>query len=140
MALYFRTQGYWHVSSRRHISTLGYIKWLWRTTDFHIFFPYLSPALFLACNHFTFTAFGRLCGMSAAQQCYAPNGSPTSDVPCDTGSSPTFCCPSGTKCQSNGLCQNTGGQLSRGSCTDETYESQACTQQCIGGMSLCTCS
>ncbi|PKK42203.1 hypothetical protein CI102_14754 [Trichoderma harzianum] len=73
-----------------------------------------------------------LIALVGAQTCYAPDGSETTDIPCDTGSFPTFCCPVISACLSNGLCQTkNNGPLGRGTCTDQTWKSTACTHQCI---------
>jgi hypothetical protein len=90
------------------------------------------PSLTMICLWLVFG--GLMFSAVARAQCYAPDGTEyNSDMPCDTGSFPTFCCPTGTTCYSNGLCMNPGGLFGRGTCTDETYKSDACTQECISG-------
>ncbi|KAK0659672.1 hypothetical protein DIS24_g3870 [Lasiodiplodia hormozganensis] len=77
--------------------------------------------------------------------CYYPDGNTISDdVPCDSSAEQSACCGSGATCMMNGLCLNYG-LFSRGSCTDSSWESDACPQQCTdynpsegAGIKLCT--
>jgi hypothetical protein len=78
---------------------------------------------------------------SAANKCYFPNGSPSTDEPCDPNALFTQCCGSASKCLSNGVClvevknfvgdETTGTQYARGTCTDRTWVSSLCPQQCL---------
>lgn len=78
---------------------------------------------------------------SDANTCYFPNGSPSTDEPCDLNALFTQCCGSASKCLSNGLClvevknfigdDTTGTQYARGTCTDKTWVSSLCPQQCL---------
>ncbi|KAJ5223895.1 hypothetical protein N7468_008437 [Penicillium chermesinum] len=62
---------------------------------------------------------GALVSMTSATQCYYPDGSPSNDVPCQSGTDTTWCCSPKSACLDNGLCLNLVQpyQLSRGSCT-----------------------
>jgi hypothetical protein len=73
-----------------------------------------------------------------AQTCYNPNGSIASgDIPAVSGSE-TFCCPQGSEsilspgpvCRS----KDSSGNYTfvRGSCTAQSWESNACPRYCIG--------
>ncbi|RDW76290.1 uncharacterized protein DSM5745_06282 [Aspergillus mulundensis] len=64
--------------------------------------------------------------------CYYPNGNPaTDDVQCTSGDK-SACCGSGSICLSNGLCMGIVQPfgLSRGSCTDPSFEIDECTNAC----------
>jgi len=69
------------------------------------------------------------------QMCYFPNGSPSpNDTPCRS-SGFTHCCNNQSICLGNGFCQSVEFQpytLSRGSCTDQTWQSPNCPQRCKG--------
>src|SRR5947207_8279824 len=74
--------------------------------------------------------------------CFWPDGTLANpDVPCSAGPDPTFCCHSTHTCLSNKLCLvpdvNSGvGRYKRGTCTDPTWGSSACTSFCnIGKLS-----
>ena len=77
--------------------------------------------------------------MASAQTCYFPDGSEaTSDTPCRSaliGDGPSACCNSLDACLDNHLCleQLGGPMISRGSCTDETWQSPECSQYCADG-------
>lgn len=75
-----------------------------------------------------------LLALSSAQQCYYPDGSTSDDVPCSDGGD-SSCCGADSFCMDNGLCFG-GGLVSRGSCTDKSWTSGACTAYCKTGMSL----
>ncbi len=72
-------------------------------------------------------------------QCYFPNGKASpGDVPCDpSGKTPSMCCRQRSDCLSSGFClwnatnATSGINLSRGSCTDQSWESPFCPQQCL---------
>jgi hypothetical protein len=78
---------------------------------------------------------------SCANTCYYPNGSPSADKPCDPNALFTQCCGSASNCLSNGLClaevnnfvgnETVGTQYARGTCTDKTWVSSLCPQQCL---------
>ncbi|GME42784.1 hypothetical protein AC578_1256 [Neofusicoccum parvum] len=61
--------------------------------------------------------------------CYYPDGTVSDDVPCDSAAANSACCSSGAYCLGNGLCL-ADGLTSRGSCTDESWDDEACTQYC----------
>ena len=75
-----------------------------------------------------------------SQQCYYPNGSIADHTACLSGKNPTWCCPPGFPCLSNGLCADinnggTGGNslpglYDRESCTDKTWSSPNCVTEC----------
>ncbi|KAF2164898.1 hypothetical protein M409DRAFT_56255 [Zasmidium cellare ATCC 36951] len=84
-----------------------------------------------------------LISLGTAQQCYYPDGSPSTDTPCSTNGD-SSCCSSSSFCMDNGLCFG-GGIVSRGSCTDKTWGSSACTGYCktdspSGSIALTPCS
>ena len=71
----------------------------------------------------------------AVNTCYFPNGAPNTDEPCDPDALFTQCCGSRSACLSNGLCflkatNITGIEYARGTCTDKTWGSSLCPQQC----------
>lgn len=71
----------------------------------------------------------------AANTCYFPNGLPSTDEPCDPNALFTQCCGSRSACLTNGLCileasNDTGINYARGTCTDKTWSSSLCPQQC----------
>jgi hypothetical protein len=71
----------------------------------------------------------------AGNICYHPNGDTSDDVPCDLNAPITQCCGTRDTCLSNGLCiidatNNTGKSYARGTCTDRSWESYLCPQQC----------
>ncbi|EMF09287.1 uncharacterized protein SEPMUDRAFT_151370 [Sphaerulina musiva SO2202] len=63
------------------------------------------------------------------QQCYFPGGTESDHTPCASNGSPSACCASSAFCLENGLCLEQG-ILTRGSCTDKTWESEACAGYC----------
>jgi hypothetical protein len=65
----------------------------------------------------------------ASAQCYGQNGETTTDTPCETGSFPTFCCPAGTVCLSNGLCGK-GNIYQIGTCSDPSFSGGSCVKSC----------
>ena len=73
-----------------------------------------------------------------AQTCYFPDGSvSTDDAPCRASSSdqPSPCCKPTDVCLDNALCLAQSGPegVSRGSCTDKTWQSSECPQYCQDG-------
>lgn len=76
---------------------------------------------------------------SAVKACYYPDGNQqTADTPCDASAADSHCCGSKDICLSNGLCFQVGGvqSVTRGSCTDATWSSPACSRLCIDGTSF----
>lgn len=77
--------------------------------------------------------------MANAQTCYYPDGSiPPRDTPCHSpsiGDGASACCAESDICLDNGLClANSGSELiSRGSCTDQSWQSPECSQYCNDG-------
>lgn len=70
--------------------------------------------------------------MAKAQTCYYPNGTSSVDTPCHSDNAASACCNEGATCLSNGLCLG-GSIVSRGSCTDQSWESPDCPQYCADG-------
>ncbi|KAF2230724.1 hypothetical protein EV356DRAFT_536096 [Viridothelium virens] len=69
--------------------------------------------------------------------CYYPDGSINSgDEPCDPDAEVSMCCSNTKQCLTNGLCalidaaSNTDINFARGTCTDETWQSEICPQHC----------
>ena len=79
--------------------------------------------------------------MADTQTCYFLDGSEaTDDIPCESPSindRVSACCNSKDICLENHLCleQVGGPMISRGSCTDETWQSQNFSQYCADGKS-----
>ncbi|KAK3290947.1 uncharacterized protein B0H64DRAFT_331528 [Chaetomium fimeti] len=73
---------------------------------------------------------------SAQSQCFYPDGSASSDVPCDPDAAVSMCCGSAELCLSSGLCRDAGTgpdegiSYARGTCTDREWESEVCPQRC----------
>ena len=86
--------------------------------------------------------------MANGQTCYFPDGSKaTSDTPCKRDPSSgsdgaSACCNSADACLESHLCleQLGGPMISRGSCTDQTWQSQECSQYCADGKTDLFCS
>lgn len=74
----------------------------------------------------------QLVATTSAQQCFYPDGTISPDTPCSTDSGHSACCGASSFCMDNGLCFG-GGILSRGSCTDENWESDSCASYCKKG-------
>jgi hypothetical protein len=76
-----------------------------------------------------------------AAQCYFPSGNESSDVPCDPNAEVSMCCPTQSDCLSSGLCLNSGTgsnqgiSFARGTCTDQSWDSPFCPQNCRISMS-----
>ncbi|KAF3170619.1 hypothetical protein EYR41_003303 [Orbilia oligospora] len=80
--------------------------------------------------------------------CYLPDGSISPSYsgssPCNIGAAvkDSMCCALGDRtltdnidlCISNGLCMDSNGTYYRASCTDETWESEACLRICMGAI------
>jgi hypothetical protein len=69
--------------------------------------------------------------------CYYPNGdTQATDVPCDPDAPATGCCWSRSACLTNGLCimngaeSDSGIEYARGTCTDRSWSSPLCPQNC----------
>ena len=71
-----------------------------------------------------------LINLSYAQTCYYPDSSVSTDIPCDSTAPDSSCCGSNSFCLSDGLCLN-GNIVTRASCTDNTWASEACATQCL---------
>lgn len=80
--------------------------------------------------------------MANASTCYFPDGTVSAhDFPCHSssiGDGASACCGDTAMCLSNNLCLNQDGAelISRGSCTDETWQSSECGQYCLDGKYL----
>jgi len=74
---------------------------------------------------------------SATLACYWPNGGvDTGSVPCNQTTTVSACCSPGDSCSATGLCLGSAGYPYRGSCTDQTWASPACSKLCLQGMLL----
>lgn len=89
--------------------------------------------LALSCSIPLLVSFSTFLLPSLASQCWYPDGETLaiSDIPCNTESSDSACCGPNSFCMSNGLCFG-NGVLSRGSCTDKSWNSTECAQFCTG--------
>ncbi|KAF1928317.1 uncharacterized protein M421DRAFT_158384 [Didymella exigua CBS 183.55] len=97
---------------------------------------------FVSCRRFNMPLLWRLILIAlaahsalAANTCYFPNGLASTDEPCDPDALFTQCCGSRSACLTNGLCileasNDTGINYARGTCTDKTWASSLCPQQC----------
>ncbi|KAL7910438.1 hypothetical protein GGI35DRAFT_366664 [Trichoderma velutinum] len=83
---------------------------------------------------------------AALKQCYFPDGSPSSDFPCNPNAKESACCGGGlgAACLSNKLCKSNNGNIIRGSCSDKNWSSPQCANFCLsadtGGTDLISCS
>ncbi|KAK1994198.1 hypothetical protein LX36DRAFT_714066 [Colletotrichum falcatum] len=74
---------------------------------------------------------------AAANLCFFPGGVQARDVPCDPTAEVSMCCGSAGACLSNGLCRledtsnSTGIAYARGTCSDPTWQSPVCPQNCV---------
>ncbi|KAF7188005.1 hypothetical protein HII31_10677 [Pseudocercospora fuligena] len=70
----------------------------------------------------------------SATTCYFPDGTEAANfTTCNAGAANAACCTSSDACLSNGYCLQQDGlsnRIIRGSCTDKTFDSSACPQQC----------
>ena len=87
---------------------------------------------FLAC---AIAFFLLVCPSKSGNICYFPDGDTSRDVPCDPDAPFTQCCASRSACLTNGLCvgratSDTGISYIRGTCTDRSWASPLCPQQC----------
>ncbi|KAL8371579.1 hypothetical protein RB595_001397 [Gaeumannomyces hyphopodioides] len=79
---------------------------------------------------------GAVSYVQAASLCFFPNGRQSKDVPCDPTAEVSMCCGSVAACLSNGLCKDesttnsTGVAYARGTCSDPTWQSPFCPQNC----------
>jgi hypothetical protein len=70
--------------------------------------------------------------VSAAQSCYYPNATLSTDTPCNTTKTGhSACCTA--QCMTSGLCFD-NGLISRGSCTDPDWKDSSCPQYCTDCM------
>lgn len=73
--------------------------------------------------------------VALGKKCYYVDGTEAGiDYPCNPDAENSFCCgmsPWGFACLENGLCQSEDGKIVRGSCTDKTWKSDACTKLCM---------
>ena len=77
--------------------------------------------------------------MDNVPTCYYPSGTSSSpDTPCHSDDRASACCAQTDTCLSNGLCLAQGGPelITRGSCTDESWQSPECPQYCSDGKKL----
>ena len=100
---------------------------------------------------FSSTAFIAPGAAQAERKCYYPNGDEAAyDTPCTNADGFTACCADGYICMSNGLCHRDSDDtendliFDRGSCTDQSWESDYCPQFCTanqrgGGHSMLRC-
>lgn len=81
-----------------------------------------------------------VCKMAAAHTCYSPNRfGATRDTPCHSSDGETSACYAYCDmCFDNNLCLAQQGAkiITRGSCTDETWQSPECPQYCADGKNL----
>jgi hypothetical protein len=84
----------------------------------------------------------------ALGQCYTPHGDYVHDQhPCDDHSQVSSCCPTGWTCFSNNLCIVTSpsvdsaaiGTTSRGTCTNPSWDEEACGNFCLGKSPTTNC-
>ena len=65
--------------------------------------------------------------------CYYPNGDVAKgDFLCSNSSAVSTCCGKEWDCDDNRLCSYKGYSLSRGSCTDQSWQSSDCPLFCDG--------
>ncbi|KAM3424555.1 hypothetical protein BST61_g6551 [Cercospora zeina] len=81
---------------------------------------------------------------SVAQNCYFPDGSLSNHKSCSADGTPSPCCASNAFCLDNGLCF-VEGVVTRGSCTDQAWQSGACPGYCKeedrnGSIAITPCS
>lgn len=67
------------------------------------------------------------------QTCYFPDGSESGHLACSSSGTQAACCGDSQVCMDNGLCFG-DGIMSRGSCTDQDWNSKECSQYCGEGM------
>ena len=79
---------------------------------------------------YTLNIFLTWTSISLSQTCYGPDKQTvfTGDIPC-TNATASACCSADGYCLENGLCI-TNLVLGRGSCTDQSWTSEACPQYC----------
>lgn len=81
---------------------------------------------------------------AASTTCYAPGGGVSDgDIPCNSSAAVSSCCGVNDLCINNGLCFQ-GGNVARGSCTDQTWMSSDCPLFCQnespgGGIAISRC-
>jgi hypothetical protein len=82
---------------------------------------------------------------SSQALCYYPVGNIASDhTPCNSSAPDTWCCHTNNYCLDNGHCLQAtdvfANRLSRGSCTDRQWNSEACPFECTDGIQYFQCS
>lgn len=97
-----------------------------------LFFSYV-PVLLIFLNLGTIAS----AALSRNAACYYPDGhQATGDFACFLDQDQSPCCGSGSICEESGLCKVAGSigvsNLIRGTCTDQTWASSACSIFCKG--------
>jgi hypothetical protein len=88
---------------------------------------------------FTFFSIWLSVVSAASKDCYFPGkANATYHTPCDDTKEVSACCGADAMCLRNGACLE-GGRISRGSCTDITWNSSACFPYCRNGSCMFTC-
>lgn len=88
-------------------------------------------------NFLLFAAFGLLSLTRGDQlHCYMPDGSNADQgtAPCNSTAAVSACCDPRDSCTTSGLCLGASGWIYRSACTDQTWNSPVCAQQCRTGM------
>ena len=95
--------------------------------------PVLAMYIFLSiCSIIFYHAFVTT---ALGATCYFPSGDvATGNVPCNNNTDMSSCCASPSDCFANGLCLVNNDtdtvEFGRGGCTDQTWQSSNCFQQC----------
>lgn len=84
-----------------------------------------------------FATLGLCLTASAQKHCYMPDGTidDKGTVPCNSTAAVSACCDPRDSCSISGLCLGASGWIYRSACTDSTWTSPACAQQCLIGKS-----
>jgi hypothetical protein len=114
----------------------GFVAYMspWSITTIRSTFAFSSVTLHFLVSVVTFLLIAHL--GESGNICYYPNGDTMgTDVPCDPDAPVTQCCGSRSACLTNGLCvleaaDDTGISYARGTCTDRSWSSPYCPQQC----------
>ena len=74
--------------------------------------------------------------LTVSQICYDLDGNvlPTYGI-CTPTDVASVCCGINDACLTHGLCSSINGNYYRGGCTDQTFNSKACSSICVGGES-----
>lgn len=98
-------------------------------------YPSLMASKFNFFSLYLFVAFQRVNSNNGT--CYYPDGTINiGDHPCDPNADVSMCCSDISQCLTNGLCalgdttSRSGISFARGTCTDESWESEICPQHC----------